>query len=57
MSYDIQTNPVQLTKDTFFSEPTFINVQDDTDYIIEREVVLYPTDKTVLNDAEKSWVF
>jgi hypothetical protein len=57
MSYDIQTNPVQVTATSNVIDITFINVQDDTDYIINRTVVLYPGDESVLQEVEKSVVF
>lgn len=57
MSFDIQTNPVQITLTSNVIDTTFINVQDDTDYIIDRTVVLYPSDESVLQEVEKSVVF
>lgn len=56
-SYDIQTNPVEITLTSNVIDPVFINVQDDTDYIINRTVVLYPCDESALQEVEKSVVF
>lgn len=56
-SYEIQTNPPQVTITSNVIDVTFINVQDDTDYIIDRTVVLYPCDESVLQEVEKSVVF
>jgi hypothetical protein len=64
MSYDIQEiNPIQLTLVSLTDPadggpgPYWINGQDDTDYIITRTIVLYPSDQSVLNQAEKSFTF
>jgi hypothetical protein len=56
-SYEIQTNPPQVTLTSNVIDITFVNVQDDTDYILNRNVVLYPSDESVLEEVEKSVVF
>jgi hypothetical protein len=45
------------TPDIRYEYAAPIDVQDNADYIIERTVVLYPTDNTVFQETEKSTVF